>query len=283
MAEQALGLLEELGDPCRTAIAQAQLAQLAILRGDLATAQALAGAALAFQQSTGDRKSAVELLDLLSLVARKRGDRRRQSELAWQTLEQTLLIDDPFVIASGLWTAAAIACERGCYCESARFYGAEEAVRHMSGFALDPGFGDERAASVAAVQAALGAHECAERWEEGRRLAAQAVAEAASFLERIAAQEREAYEAEKRALQSLGLSERQQDVLRLIGQGRSDREIAELLAISARTVSKHVEAILLRLDARTRSGAAGVAARLIAASRADGPNLSPIVPPGPAL
>jgi DNA-binding CsgD family transcriptional regulator len=93
-----------------------------------------------------------------------------------------------------------------------------------------------------------------------------ALAEATDFLGEVAAQEREAYQAEKRELRLLGLSDRQQDVLRLIGQGRSDREIAEILAISARTVSKHVEAILIRLDVRTRSGAAAVAARLRAES-----------------
>jgi non-specific serine/threonine protein kinase len=284
MAEQALAALSELDDPSRTALARTQLAHLAILRGDLAAAQALAESALKFQQAIGDRKRAVEVLDLLSLVARLRGDSVRQSELAWQTLELTLLVDDPFVIASGLWTAAAIACERGCYCDSARFYGAEEAVRQTSGFALDPGFGDDRAASVTAVRAALGSHEFSHQWGAGRSLAGQAIREAAAFLGRIATCERETYEAEKRALQSLGLSERQQDVLRLIGQGRSDREIAEMLSISARTVSKHVEAILVRMDARTRSGAAALAARLIADSRAHGPDrMVANVPPGHTL
>lgn len=52
------------------------------------------------------------------------------------------------------------------------------------------------------------------------------------------------------------LTSRETEVLRLLADGRTDREIAEALTISPRTVETHVGSILHKLGARTRSEAA---------------------------
>ena len=49
-----------------------------------------------------------------------------------------------------------------------------------------------------------------------------------------------------------GLTIRERDVLALLTQGRTDREIAAALYLSVRTVGHHVAAILRKKDARTR-------------------------------
>ncbi|HET7744561.1 MAG TPA: helix-turn-helix transcriptional regulator [Gaiellaceae bacterium] len=51
------------------------------------------------------------------------------------------------------------------------------------------------------------------------------------------------------------LSPRELQILRLIGRGKTTREIAEVLFLSPHTVRKHVEHILEKLGARTRSEA----------------------------
>lgn len=56
------------------------------------------------------------------------------------------------------------------------------------------------------------------------------------------------------------LTARQRDILRLIAQGRSDREIAAALGLSEHTVHRHVANILTRLDMPTRAAAAAHAA-----------------------
>ena len=58
------------------------------------------------------------------------------------------------------------------------------------------------------------------------------------------------------------LTPRELDVLRHLSAGRTDREIAEILFISRRTASKHVEAILAKLGVRSRGAAAAEARRL---------------------
>ncbi|MEV5747998.1 AAA family ATPase [Actinoallomurus sp. NPDC052308] len=60
----------------------------------------------------------------------------------------------------------------------------------------------------------------------------------------------------------LGLTPREQEVLRLLAEGRSNREIAEELFISAKTASVHVSNILAKLNVPTRGAAAAAAHRL---------------------
>jgi DNA-binding CsgD family transcriptional regulator len=58
------------------------------------------------------------------------------------------------------------------------------------------------------------------------------------------------------------LSPREMDVLRLIAQGKTDREIADELFISRHTVMRHVSHILAKLEVESRSAAAASAVRL---------------------
>ena len=58
-----------------------------------------------------------------------------------------------------------------------------------------------------------------------------------------------------------GLTEREVEVLRLVAAGRTDREIAEAMVISVRTVSTHVSNILNKIDVANRTEAASYATR----------------------
>jgi len=55
---------------------------------------------------------------------------------------------------------------------------------------------------------------------------------------------------------STDLTEREQEVLRLVARGGRDREIAEQLCIADSTARKHVQNILRKLGARNRVEAA---------------------------
>jgi DNA-binding CsgD family transcriptional regulator len=60
----------------------------------------------------------------------------------------------------------------------------------------------------------------------------------------------------------LGLTPREREVLALIADGRTNRQIAEALFISAKTASVHVSNILAKLGVANRGEAAAVAHRL---------------------
>jgi DNA-binding CsgD family transcriptional regulator len=53
-----------------------------------------------------------------------------------------------------------------------------------------------------------------------------------------------------------GLSEREVQVLRLIARGRTNRQVAEALYLSVKTVGRHVENLYAKLGVHTRAGAA---------------------------
>ncbi|NEC76316.1 helix-turn-helix domain-containing protein, partial [Streptomyces rochei] len=63
-------------------------------------------------------------------------------------------------------------------------------------------------------------------------------------------------------VEALGLTSRERDVLRLVSDGRTNRQIAEELFISPKTASVHVSNILAKLGVSGRGEAAAVAHRL---------------------
>jgi len=64
----------------------------------------------------------------------------------------------------------------------------------------------------------------------------------------------------------LDLTEREAEVLYWIANGKTNREAAEILAMSPRTVNKHLEQIFPKLGVENRTAAAGVALRLMASA-----------------
>lgn len=59
----------------------------------------------------------------------------------------------------------------------------------------------------------------------------------------------------------MGLTRREQEVLRLLTEGRSNRAIADALSLSERTVEAHVLHILAKLRLESRTAAATWAVR----------------------
>ena len=57
------------------------------------------------------------------------------------------------------------------------------------------------------------------------------------------------------------LTDREREVLALLAQGQTNRQIAEALTITPNTVKKHVDHVLQKLGVGTRSAAAAIAAR----------------------
>ena len=80
-------------------------------------------------------------------------------------------------------------------------------------------------------------------------------------------------------VERFGLTDRELDVLALIVEGRTNREIGETLFISTKTASAHVSHILSKLDVRSRIEAATAAHRLgLAPTRSPAQTESPAIP-----
>ena len=61
----------------------------------------------------------------------------------------------------------------------------------------------------------------------------------------------------------LGLTAREAEVLLWLGRGKSNRDIAEILVMSPRTVNKHLEGIFSKLGVENRASAAALAVRVL--------------------
>ena len=127
--------------------------------------------------------------------------------------------------------------------------------------------GEELAAherAVAAVRAAVPHETFTVAWKAGRTMSPeQAAAEA---WEAVADGLVGSSPGDRPAATAVGgsgadLTPREREVLRLVVEGRSDKEIAGALFISRPTASKHVAAILAKLGAPSRAAAVGVAVR----------------------
>ncbi|MDO8694792.1 MAG: DNA-binding response regulator [Sheuella sp.] len=62
-------------------------------------------------------------------------------------------------------------------------------------------------------------------------------------------------------LQAAALTQRESEVLSWVAKGKTNRDIAEILGMSPRTVNKHLEHIFDKLGVETRSAAAAIGAR----------------------
>ena len=68
---------------------------------------------------------------------------------------------------------------------------------------------------------------------------------------------------EQQLQQTLALTTRESEVLLWISRGKANREIGEILAISPRTVNKHLEQIFVKLGVENRASAAARAVRTL--------------------
>lgn len=68
-----------------------------------------------------------------------------------------------------------------------------------------------------------------------------------------------------RRLQQVALTPRETEVLSWLSKGKTNRDIADILGMSPRTVNKHLEHIFEKLGVETRTAAAAVAGQLLQA------------------
>jgi non-specific serine/threonine protein kinase len=162
---------------------------------------------------------------------------------------------DQLGVADVLLRLAQILVERGDAEPAARLFGAAEAQHERAGIRL---YWEVRAgydAAVSRCRERLGDHRFRAVWAAGRALpSTQAVAEGANVQPGL-------MNTVSPGASHVRLSPRERDVLRLIAEGRPDREIAETLSIGVRTVHTHVTSILNKLGVSSRTAAATYAVR----------------------
>jgi predicted ATPase/DNA-binding CsgD family transcriptional regulator len=246
--EAALALARGCASDGEAASSLIVLAGVARAEGDAGRAVQLASDALALWRALGHQRSIADALCALGLALLGRGD----AEAAAARLREGLALYAPMVvplpIATCLEGLARAQAARGDPARAARWLAAAAGVREAIGAPMPPVERPAHAAAVRAIQADLGEAAWAAAWEAGRALPLDQV-----ILDALVTTDERAAPAAVRGVRSVGLSARERQVADRVAQGLTNRQIADDLSISRRTVDRHVENILAKLGLTARS------------------------------
>ncbi len=261
--EEALALFRQRGDAGWTALALLNLGTVAYWQGDLDRAGGLLEEALALYRREDDAYGTAVALSDLALVAGEGGDRPRAAALLEESLERWRGVGTKEGLVDWLARVATLATASRQPELTARLFGAAEATREAIGYAFEGPERARQARTADAARAALGGPAFAAAVAAGRALSLiEALADASAFLASILAPAPAAsvQPGHNAAAVRVGLTPRELEVLRLVVEGRSDKEIGDALFISRRTAMTHVANILGKLGVPSRTAAARAAA-----------------------
>ncbi|CAA9559565.1 MAG: hypothetical protein AVDCRST_MAG49-2287 [uncultured Thermomicrobiales bacterium] len=282
--EAELAILHDLGDLDAIAYAAHALGQVAVGEGDLAQARAQFARSLALFEQLDDRFGIAYARRGLGQVALDSGDLPASATHLAASLAVRRAIGYRWGIVDAVEGIAEWAMARGQDPAAARLLGATEALREGLGAPLPPSERPRRQRVFTNLRARLGGAAFLAAMAEGRTHSlAMAADEAAAILAGTSGvalgdgpdpapsdgpdPAPEGTPAPTAGPRAAGagtgepLSPREREVLRLLVDGRSDRDIAAALSISSRTASHHVARILAKLGVASRTAAATEAVR----------------------
>jgi predicted ATPase/DNA-binding CsgD family transcriptional regulator len=299
--EDSLAIYRALGDGWGVANALSNLGGVAVFRGEHDLAEEILQESLALWREVGDRWGIAIALGIFGRLARRQGIIDRAEALHEQSISLFRDVGDTWGVARFLSSTAHLVCERGAYdraaelwrksltlfrelgekwgvaecleglarvaalsrapSRSARLFGAAQALREIVGSPLPPADRRGYEHSLATVRGDLGERAFSTAWAEGRAMPLdQAVALGVPPRDPPPARDEPSQPSRDQRARRL-LSARESEVLRLVAEGMSNRQIAEALIISEPTAKFHVTSILNKLGAGTRAQAVAVAAQ----------------------
>jgi predicted ATPase/DNA-binding CsgD family transcriptional regulator len=254
LCERALPVMRELGQQEWVAYGLFELACSNAAVGDFQLALLHADDALRVAHESGDLYAVGHVMALKSLIHSELRTFDEAAECMRASLDSWRQIGMKEGIASGLAAAVVLAVSTSQLEEAARIHGGHRALAESIGFvsSLPERLWFDRAC-----------RELKDRLAAKRFHAADAEGQTQSLEQIIemACQLRVKPEALGSPEDKINLTSRELEVLRLIADGRTDREIATALEISPNTATRHVANIFVKLDVTSRTAAATYAIR----------------------
>jgi DNA-binding CsgD family transcriptional regulator len=215
-------------------------------------------ASLKIDRSVGDARGLAVTLDHVGKIARARGDLPAAWEAHAEALTYREQVGDPRGMLVWLQAMAHWLVEAGRAEPAARIIGAIEIARTTMNLPLQLHESADHQAIIESCLKALGddrytAAIAKGRWASLDSLTIEAKDTATARVAEIVAG---APSVPDGFGEQFNLTEREEEVFHLLARRLSDKEIADELCISARTVNRHVSNLLAKLDVRTRREAA---------------------------
>jgi len=236
-----------------------QLGRLARRRGDYQTARLrFEESQVAFAASRAGPGLPL-VTGELGWLAYEEGDLDEARHCFGESLTAAQEVADTLLAAVALWGLAGVAVRRGESSVAARLLGAAETVlagREPVAFGVRAPYRE----IVDRTRVVLGETAFHAAWTAGQALSLdEAIAYAAETAATLTEPPVRAATAD--IVRADGLSAREVEVLVLLGEGRSNREIAAALVLSVRTIEHHLARIYAKINARGRTDAAAYAVR----------------------
>lgn len=224
------------------------MAQITLARGDLDTARRWADDAV----SATVGYHLVSALTTRARVAIAQGEPEQAERDAHDALTRAADLEGYAAFPDILECLADLASRAGSYREAARLLGAAEAFREHTGLVRFKTYDAGHNASVGALRNSMDDNEFEEAWSEGSALS---IDEAVSYARRGRG------ERKRPAIGWASLTPAELNVVRLVGEGLPNKDIAERLFISPRTVQAHLGHVYSKLGVNSRVQLAQEAAR----------------------
>jgi non-specific serine/threonine protein kinase len=297
---ESLALSRELGEHVAEATAMAMIGYCAICIGDYDSAIDPLQESIQINQRIGHWRAAATVNSMNGLSAYGMGRFDEAAAILEETSAVLRESGDSFDLAVALNTLALVRCGQGNHAEAAallteslpiwrdltnhenvaewladvatvatatdeaelaiRLLGSAYALRDRVGYA----FSYPERATYERVEQRLRERSSPETFDRAWRLGSvtaleRVLAEATAYLDQLRQPAAPSHPAQPESL--FGLTPRERDVLRLLTQGKSDKEIADTLFIGLRTVETHVSNLLGKLGAHNRAEATALAVR----------------------
>lgn len=249
--EEALAVATTIPDSTlRAALAGRALANLSVTargQGKFALAVEWSEAALRWYDGHGFELAETRVLFDLASIAEDQGDHERVVDLSLRCLTRTGERGDMRLVAEALKGIASAATAWGDNRSALLLFGAVEALREHVGLArMTPADRSRLERDIATLRESVGA-ESESVLAEGRALPLAVAIDLAGTISRP-----DGGRTRPATVSPTALTHREKQVLGLLVEGKTDRQIAETLHIGPRTVSWHVRTILEKLGASTR-------------------------------
>ena len=248
LTEEALAAAHKWGDPYDIAVIVSFFGYLEHVEQNYARAQALCEEALAALRELGATHEEPRVIQALAHVHLQQGDLEQAHALIGESVALYKSQDNPKGLAECLIGFGVLASERGMQAEAVRLLTAASTRGQSVYLSLLLAEGREYERYLAAARAQLTEQEFEQAQQEGRSQTLEQAIEYAMSLSLVPTTPTSKTHDDFR-----GLTEREREVVALIGQGRTNGEIAIELVLSKRTVEKHVANILSKLQLTSRA------------------------------
>jgi predicted ATPase/DNA-binding CsgD family transcriptional regulator len=251
--ERALPLFRELGEEAMVVRVLVHLGKLAHRDGDLKRSCIIIEEALTLARA-GDLKMVTALaLGALGIVAEQEGDAERSAALYGERLALYHELGIPRGVAESISLIARLARRRRQLEQAACLFGAASVLREQSGSSwYDEMDYLDLEEELSALRSRLPDAAFQSAWGRGRAMPAD---DAIDLALRAFMSARD----ELASPPPAGMTPRELEVLRLLAAGKSNRQIAEAIFLSSRTVERHVANIYRKIDVHNRSEATAYA------------------------